>query len=361
MDGSEAESAVHLSGWGLRSRWTSVPRLNLALQGGGAHGAFTWGVLDRLLRDDRVRIDTVSGASAGAVNAVALAAGLAGGGEETARALLEAVWRDVATSARTGALMTGALPGMPVDEPRQGLHQMALGVFTRLFSPYQFNPFDLNPLRTILARRIDFDLIRRQRRLRLLIAATDVETGRPRLFGADEISVDAVLASCCLPHLFQAIRVGDRHYWDGGYSANPPLLSLIRRASAADTLIVQIAREVEPEVPTSARRIADRLHQLVFNGPLRMELETIALAHRFGRKVLSLGEREVRRIVRHRLHRIVASDHYNAVGALSMLAADWSSIRMLRDHGRAAMDSWLTEHVDSVGRRSTIDLAQLAP
>src|SRR5262245_16827036 len=238
--------------------------LNLGLQGGGAHGAFTWGVLDALLERDDLSFDAVSGASAGAINAVALAAGLLEDGRAGARAKLAAVWEGIAGA--TPAVLLPAV-GLPTDT--------WLGLATRMVSPYQFNPFDVDPLRHVLTRTIDFEAVRRHSPLHLCIAATDVADGKARLFETAELSREVLLASTCLPHLRQAVRIGDRHYWDGGYSANPPLLPLVLDRTAADTLLVLVDPTEQAQVPTSASEIARRLGTLAFNQPLRREIELI--------------------------------------------------------------------------------------
>ena len=337
-----------LAGWPRRRAADPRRTINLALQGGGADGAFTWGVIDRLLEDGRFRFDTVSGTSAGGINGVALAAGLTEGGSDAARGLLESVWRDIAGTARSA----GGTGLWPFSRAQQGVQQLTLGLFTRLFSPYQFNPLDLNPLRAILADRIDFERLRDGSPVSLLIAATDVETGRAALFRNGEITVEVLLASCCLPQLFQAVRIDDRNYWDGGYSANPPVLPLIQAAASEDTLIVQIAREVQTGLPRGAPDIMDRLQHMAFNQPLRMEIDLIAQARRLAREGFSFGGRERRRLKRHRLHRIAATD---AGGG--QLTPEWGALQKLRDQGREAAAQWVSAHYNQIGRRSTVDLS----
>ncbi len=318
--------------------------INLALQGGGAHGAFTWGVLDRLLEDGRLRPAAVSGASAGAVNAVGLAAGLAEGGPEAARAKLAELWRAVADKARLNPLGNGS-----------GATAMA-DLMTRVLSPYQFNPMDLNPLRDVLERLIDFDRLRRVPPVDLYIAATDVATGRARIFRNPEISAAAVLASACLPQLYRAVEIDGRHYWDGGYSANPPLMPLVRDARAGDTLVVQIERADEPEVPRRAPDILGRLNRITFNGPLLAELAEIEHCRQLAEGALWPGG-ALRRIARHRLHLIGAGEHTSRLPAGSKLSPDWRLLQGLRDSGRAAVEDWLARHLADIGRRATIDSA----
>jgi len=320
--------------------------LNLGLQGGGAHGAFTWGVLDALLEREDLAFDAVSGASAGAINAVALAAGLLEDGRAGARAKLADVWGAIA-----GATPAALLPvaGLPSDA--------WLGLATRMLSPYQFNPFDVDPLRHVLAHCIDFDALRRHSPLRLYIAATDVADGKARLFGTAELSREVLLASTCLPHLRQAVRIGDRHYWDGGYSANPPVLPLVLERAAADTLIVLVDPTERSQVPTSASEIAHRLGALAFNAPLRREIELIERWRALASEGVTLGSRRQRRLRRHRFHLIEAGDATADLAPASKLYPVWPLLEKLRDLGRAAAATWLASHAAALGARSTVDLA----
>ena len=302
--------------------------LNLGLQGGGAHGAFTWGVLDALLECDGLSFDGISGASAGA------------------RAKLTAVWQAIA-----GTTPAALLPatGLPTDA--------WLGIASRMVSPYQFNPFDVDPLRHVLTRTIDFDALRRHSPLHLYVAATDVADGKARLFGTAELSREVLLASACLPHLRQAVRIGDRHYWDGGYSANPPVLPLVFERTAADTLIVLIDSAEQAQVPTSASAIARRLGSLAFNAPLRREIEMIEHWRALSGEGVAFGSRRQRRLRRHRFHLIEAGDATADLAPASKLYPVWSLLEKLRDLGRAAASAWLDRHADALGTRSTVDLA----
>ena len=320
--------------------------LNLGLQGGGAHGAFTWGVLDALLERADLSFDAVSGASAGAINAVALAAGLLEDGRAGARAKLAAVWGAIA-----GATPAALLPavGLPAEA--------WLGIATRMISPYQFNPFDVDPLRHVLTQAIDFEALRRHSPLQLYVAATDVADGKARLFGTAELSRDVLLASACLPHLRQAVRIGDRHYWDGGYSANPPVLPLVLERAAADTLIVLVDSTEQAQVPTSASEIARRLGALAFNAPLRREIELIERWRALASEGVSLGSRRQRRLRRHRFHLIEAGDATGDLAPASKLYPVWPLLEKLRDLGRAAAAAWLATHAAALGARSTVDLA----
>jgi len=320
--------------------------INLALQGGGAHGAFTWGVLDALLEVDDLGIAGLSGASAGAVNAVALAAGWLDGGRAGARVKLAETWQAIAAAIPS---IPPPLQMMPAD--------LMLGLATRLMSPYQFNPLDVDPLRDALARLIDFARLRRHAPLALHIAATDVANGRPPVFGAGEITIEVVLASACLPHLRQAVRIGERHYWDGGYSANPPLLPLVFERGAADTLIVLVDPVHEPELPTSAPAIARHVGRLTFNAPLRRDIELIEQWRLLAGEGITLGGRRRRRLRRHRFHLIAGGESTRKFDSASRLYPDRHTIEQLRDAGRASARAWLDCHLASIGKTGTVDLA----
>jgi NTE family protein len=319
--------------------------LNLGLQGGGAHGAFTWGVLDALLECDGLAFDGISGASAGAINAVALAAGLLEDGQTGARAKLAAVWQAIAGAVPAALLPAAALPT-----------DAWFGLAARMVSPYQFNPFDVDPLRHVLTEIIDFDALRRHSSLHLYVAATDVADGKARLFDTSEISREVLLASACLPHLRQAVRIGDRHYWDGGYSANPPLLPLVLERAAADTLIVLIDSAEPAQVPTSASAIARRLGSLAFNAPLRREIEMIERWRGLAGEGVTLGGRRQRRLRRHRFHLIEAGAATADLAPASRLYPVWPLVEKLRDRGRAAAGAWLDCYGGALGVRSTVDL-----
>ena len=333
-----------------------ISRLNAALQGGGAHGAFTWGVLDRLLEDGRVDFASVSGTSAGAMNAVILASGMMDGGATGARAKLEAFWLAVSSTARTyNPGRPHPLDPRPAPDSTTGL--MMLDLLTRMVSPYQFNPLDFNPLREVLLGTVDFKRLRRSSPIALHIAATEVASGKVRIFETREISVEAVLASACLPQLHQAVKIGRNHYWDGGYSANPPLLPLLRAGRAEDTLIVQIDPTTDRELPTSAQAIIARLNRMAFNGPLRREVELIVHIRHVASEGFAIGGTLRRRVKGHRFHHIAAGDLSRDLGGASRLNPDMKLLYRLRDRGRAAADIWLKRHYQAVGRESTVDLA----
>lgn len=314
----------HPAGWPPR-------QLSLALQGGGSFGAFTSGVLDRLLEEDDLTIDTVSGASAGAINAVLLAAGLAEGGKEAAREKLTNFWRRLS---RTAAFVpfghnAGLMPGG------------TLSFWTRLVSPYQYNPLDLNPLRILLNEEIDFERLRRERPIGLLISATRVSDGRARIFSNDEINAETVLASTTLPLLHHAVTIDNEAYWDGGYSANPPLYELVKTSETSDVLIVQITPTQRTATPTSSQEIMRRLDQITFSASLQAETDRLAEQSDFHRSLLGFLSRDGRKWRRLALHRIAAEDEVERLSEASATNLEWQFISDLRGHGRRAVDAWL--------------------
>jgi NTE family protein len=328
--------------------------IDLALQGGGAHGAFTWGVLDRLLEEPRLQLEGISGTSAGAMNAAVLAHGHATGGFEGAKAALEEFWRRVSRAAllspfrRTPLdIMMGrwTLDTSPIF--------LALDIAARVFSPYDLNPRGANPMRDILAECIDFTRLA-QSPIRLFVTATNVRTGRGRVFRNAELTPDVLLASACLPTLFQAIEIDGEPYWDGGYVGNPTITPLVRECASSDTVLIQVNPVERPGTPRSARDILDRLNEVSFNSPLMKELRLIAVL----RQVANTGDCEGARWAGMRIHRI-ASAMMTELGYSSKLNAEWEFFCMLRNEGRRCAESFLEEHLQDLGRRSTFDLDSL--
>jgi NTE family protein len=328
--------------------------VDFALQGGGAHGAFTWGVLDRLLEEPWLRIDGISGTSAGAMNAAVLVDGYADNGVDGARAALENFWRRVARAA-----LLSPLRRTPLDVllGRWTLDHspvfVAMDLMARLFSPYDLSPGGANPLRNILAETVDFGRLARAS-IKLFVTATNVRTGRGRVFRNSEITPDVLLASACLPTLFQAIEIDGESYWDGGYSGNPTITPLVRECRSQDTILVQINPVERPQSPRSARDILNRLNEVSFNAVLLKELRMIALL----RQVAQPDNSENAKWADMRIHRIT-SDVMVELGYSSKLNAEWEFLCMLRDEGRRAGDAFLSTHHDDLGRRSTFDLDEL--
>jgi NTE family protein len=334
---------------------TSEPVLiDLALQGGGSHGAFTWGVLDRLLEEQRLRIAGISGTSAGAMNAAVLADGWTGGGGEGARAALDQFWQRVSRAAVLSPLQRSPLDRLmgqwTLDTSPAYL---AMDLMTRVFSPYDLNLLGLNPLRGILAEVIDFERLARSP-IKLFITATKVRTGRGRIFRNGEITPDVLLASACLPTMYQAIEIDGETYWDGGYAGNPTITPLVRETDAHDTILVQINPTERPEPPRKAAEILNRLNEISFNSALAKELRMIALL----RQVVDAGGGEGARWAKMRTHRI-KSDLLTSFGASSKLNAEWDFVNLLRDEGRRAAGEFLDTHGNDLGERSTADLDAL--
>jgi NTE family protein len=325
--------------------------IDLALQGGGSHGAFTWGVLDRLLEEPRLRIAGISGTSAGAMNAAVLADGWTEGGAEGARVALEKYWRRVSRAAAFSPLQRSPLDRLmgrwTLDT---SLAYVAMDLMSRVFSPYDLNPLGLDPLRKILAECIDFDRLARSP-IKLFVTATKVRTGRGRIFRNGEITADVLLASACLPTMFRAIEIAGELYWDGGFAGNPTITPLVRESDAHDTILVQVNPTERPEPPRSAADILNRLNEISFNSPLAKELRMIALL----RQVADPGTGEGARWAQMRAHRI-KSEMLAKFGASSKLNAEWDFVSMLCTEGRRAASEFLDAHGDDLGKRSTADL-----
>ncbi len=325
-------------------------KINLALQGGGAHGAFTWGVLDRLLEEETLSFGWVTGTSAGAVNAVALAAGLAQGGREGAHAKLREVWE--------GVHKAGVPDLLRLNPFLFGLTNVTtLAQMTSLLSPYEFNPLGFDPLRALLAETIDFESVRETSPVELIVAATEVATGRARLFRGAEISLDAVLASACLPTLHRTVEIDGVGYWDGGFSKNPDLITVGSESPVKDTLIVQINPLVRRELPKGAREIAGAVNRLTFNAPLLRDVEHILAVReavgtrRFGAK----GRGPNGALAQHRFHMIEAGRYTSSLSDDSKLKPDLGLLTYLHSAGRTQAHKWLAQNLASVGRRETVD------
>src|SRR5246127_1713743 len=325
--------------------------IDFALQGGGAHGAFTWGALDRLLEEPWLRIDGISGTSAGAMNAAVLVDGHAKGGADGARAALENFWRRVSNAA-----LLSPLRRTPLDVllGRWTLDHspvfLAMDLMARVFSPYDLGPGGTNPLRDILAENVDFARLA-QASIKLFITATNVRTGRGLIFRNGEITPDVLLASACLPTLFQAIEIDGEGYWDGGYSGNPTITPLVRECNSKDTVLVQINPVERPGLPRSARDILNRLNEVSFNAVLLKELRMIALL----RQQAQPGDCEGAQWAGMRIHR-VSSEAMVELGYSSKLNAEWEFLTMLRDEGRRSAEAFLAAHAADLGQRSSLDL-----
>lgn len=329
--------------------------IHLALQGGGALGAFTWGVLDEILQDERVHIEAISGTSAGAMNAVVMAYGLHQDGREGARKLLRNFWRKVSVASSLMPFHANPLEAlMGGFNAAHSLPFLAIDAMTRVFSPYQFNVLDYNPLRDILDELVDFDELRKCKKLKLHINATNVRTGKIRVFDLKEITLDAVMASACLPFLFKTVWIDGEPYWDGGYSGNPAIYPLIYNDNSCDVVIVQINPLYVEDVPTGAPEILDRINEISFNSTLMREMRAIAFVSKLKRQ----GKLENEYKDMH-IHMIEADEILGNLGRMSKMNADWDFMNYLHDAGIQASKDWLDKNYDSIGKRSSIDLRKV--
>lgn len=328
--------------------------VDLALQGGGSHGAFTWGVLDRLLEEEWIAVEAASGTSAGAMNAAVMAHGHLQGGAAGAKHALETFWRRVSEAAALSPLKRGPLD---VILGRWTLDNspayLAMDIATRIFSPYDLDFGMPNPLAAILSETVDFEALKHAE-IKLFITATNVHTGRPRVFRNADLSTDALLASACLPLMFQAVEIEGQAYWDGGYSGNPTMTPLIDECVSDDTIIVGINPVERPGVPKSARDILNRLNEVAFNAVLLKELQMMALL----RSVAEPGNDKTAHWARMRVH-LIRSEMLTTLGASSKLNAEWDFLTMLRDEGRAAAEAFLAQHGAALGQRSTLPIEYL--
>jgi NTE family protein len=329
---------------------STVKLIDIALQGGGAHGAFTWGILDRLLDDERIEIAGVSGTSAGAMNATALVQGLASGGPKRAQELLHDFWAKVSAAARFSPI-------------QRTFFDMLMGRWSldlsppfilsqhlqRTFSPYQLNPMGINPLRDIVANFFDFDIVNHPQSPKLFLSATNVRTGLGKVFRQPEISVDTVMASACLPFLFQAVEIDGEAYWDGGYMGNPPLFPLVDETDVRDLVIIQINPFTRPDIPRTAYEIENRLNEITFNASLIKELRALY----FLAEIIEHEGLTRERFRDARLHRIDAEEAMRKFSVSSKLNAEWAFLKHLHDIGWRTTEQWLQDHFDDLGVRTT--------
>ncbi|RDU99268.1 patatin-like phospholipase family protein [Trinickia dinghuensis] len=331
-------------------------RIALALQGGGMHGAFTWGVLDRLLEDGRLEIEGVSATSAGAMNAAVLAHGLLKDGADGARQALHDFWQAVSRSAdrynplRWAPWLKGTHSFGLDHSPLYAFADMML----RVFSPYQFNPSNVNPLREVLESQVDFTLLRKQCPIQLYLCATNVETGKIRIFTGEDVSADAVLASACVPTLFQAVTVDGAQYWDGGYMGNPAIYPLIYHCETRDVVIVHINPLVRRGVPITTAEILNRINEISFNSSLMREMRAVA----FVTGLIQQGKIDRGEMKEMLIHSIRADEAMCALSVASKYNADWAFLSELFERGRHEAEAWLMQHYSNIGQRSSIDIRQ---
>jgi len=328
-----------------------VKKVNLALQGGGAHGAFTWGVLDYLLEDGRLAYDGLSGASAGAMNAVNFAEGMRKDGAKGARKQLDEFWRAASFDGVLPAIQRNLVEGV-LNFWSQTPAATLLQQTSNLFSPAEVNPLGINPLRHAVSSMVDFDALRATDSLKLFISATNVETGKVRVFRRPEMTLDMVMASACLPTLFPAVVIDGAPYWDGGYMGNPVLFPFFTETETADIILVQINPIVRKGVPKTAAEIMGRIDEITFNAPLLQEFRAVD----FVARLIKAGRLEGTHYKSIRLHVIHAEDELNKLGSASRLNADYDFFRHLREIGRRAAKKFLDAHFDSIGVEGTLDV-----
>lgn len=326
--------------------------VSLAFQGGGAHGAFTWGVCDRLLEDPTFEIEGITGTSAGAMNATVLAYGHARGGNEGARTALDGFWHDVAKSARYSPYQR-----TPIDKMMGSWSldnspgYQIMDMVGRMFSPYDLNPLGANPLREVVEAHVDFGYLRDKATIKVFLNAVNVRSGKLRQFTNADLSVEAVLASGCLPFMFHAVEIDGEHYWDGGYCGNPALYPLIYHCNSPDILLVQINPLYRNELPRSARQILDRVNEISFNSSLMREMRAI----KFVSDLIDQGKLSEEDYVKLHIH-MIASDALTNFGASSKLNAEIDFLETLKSLGRETADAWLKQNWDQVNVESTCDL-----
>jgi NTE family protein len=340
-----------------RTPTPKIKRINLALQGGGAHGAFTWGVLEQILSDDRIAIEGISGTSAGAVNAVMLADGLARGGPKEAKKRLSDFWRAASSTGSLPVLQREVMQRLLAFTPLEGTPvQTWFDVMSRYLSPYDVNPLNINPLKDLIERYVDFDRLRANTGLQLFISATNVHTGRVRIFPREKITADAVMASACLPTVFRAVEIDGVPYWDGGYLGNPVIFPFFRTTTTEDVLVVQINPLERQTTPTSSSEIMNRINEITFNSSLIAEYRAIEFVGRLidqGRLPRGTGPGEYRRI---NVHRILLDRFGTHFDSFSKLSTDFDFFEMLHVSGTRAARRFLDEHFDDIGVKSTVDM-----
>ncbi len=331
----------------------SIKTINLALQGGGAHGAYTWGVLDRLLEEDKLIIEGISGTSAGAMNAAMLVNGYMHNGRDGAKQYLETFWKRISETAAYGPLHKSPLERMMTGwNMDYSATYHWLDLLSRVFSPYELNPLNINPMRNILEDMIDLEAMRSCSMIRLFVAATHVASGQVRIFECNELSTDVLMASACIPSLFQAVEVDGEHYWDGGYMGNPAIWPLIYNCKSPDVVLIQINPIHDDKVPKTAADIINRLNEISFNSSLIAEMRAID----FVTRLIEEGQLDDKKYKKMNMHLIYSPDNMHHLNASSKMNADWDFFRFLRDIGRSDAESWLKLHWKDIGERSSLDI-----
>ncbi|MCP3464535.1 patatin-like phospholipase family protein [Bradyrhizobium sp. CCGUVB23] len=336
----------------------NVKNVNFALQGGGAHGAFVWGVLDLVLEDGRLAIEAISATSAGAMNAVAMASGMALGGAEAARENLHQFWYEVSRMDMVYDLFSPLnqwIQALKLPPEYHPVHSF-IHTLTHTVAPNVLNPFHFNPLRALLQRVVDFDRLNSSPDApQLFLNATNIRTGKIKVFQTPLLSADAVLASACLPPYFQAVEIDGEHYWDGGYLGNPAIFPLIYRKGSHDVIIVQVTAIRRDELPASAADVLHRINEISFNSSLMREMRAIA----FATKLIDNGELDKETHSRMYMHWIGNDQLMSQLGTATQFHPEWSLLCRLRDEGREAARSWLDKHFGQIGNASTVDLTEM--
>lgn len=333
-------------------------KINLALQGGGAHGAYAWGVVDKLLEDGRLDLSAITATSAGAMNAAVIAYGFHLDGPAGARAKLEEFWRAVSNVRSTFGLPDALTAQIPFfAEAERMVTQMALEAISFAASPYQFNPLGLNPLKEILLKVIDFDAVNECKWIDLFISATNVKTGKVKVFSKQDLCVEHLLASACLPQFFHAVEVEGEHYWDGGYMGNPSLWPLFYETNVSDLLVVHINPIVREEIPQTPSEISNRLNEITFNSALLKEMRAIAFVQKLVHEGW-LDESHKGQLSNIRFHSMRAEEVLTSLSLASKYDTSWDFLCSLRDFGRQEAEKWLDGNIQHVGKRSSVDLRE---
>lgn len=326
-------------------------KINLALQGGGSHGAFTWGVLERLSQDDRIEIESISATSAGAMNASIFAYGMIVGGAVGARELLEKFWRQVSDSMRMSPLQPSFFEKMMgINDVNFSPMFKAVDFMRCVFSPYQLNFWDVNPLREILNDLIDFEVLRSKSKIKLFVNATNLTTSKIRVFSLDDLSDKALLASACLPYIAQTVTIDDEKYWDGGFSGNPSLSPLINNSDISDILVVRIVPFNDDETPTTMPEIIDRVNEISFSNSFFQEVKAIQIVNS---NIESMKQKRIGHYRPIRLHQIANDEIIGSLGRTSKLNADWEFLTYLKDVGSQTANDWLENNLSKIGKSST--------
>ncbi len=327
--------------------------INLALQGGGAHGAFTWGVLDKILEDGRLDIEGISGTSAGSINAVAIADGYSRAGNDGARQALENFWTKLSDLGRFSPIQRNPYSKISGDWSLDySPGRMMFDAFTGTFSPYEFNPMNINPLLDLIKSEIDFDHVHACQNFELFICATNVKSGKTKVFKNSEINADSVMASCCLPEIYQAVEIDGEAYWDGGYMGNPPPYPLFYETECSDILLVEVNPVEIPEIPRTVRGIHNRLNEITFNATLLRELRTVEFVSR----LIDDGKLSSDEYMRVKMHAIEPAQKMQELSSSSKLNLELEFLHYLRDLGRTAAEEWLAENFKKIGKKSSLNL-----